>query len=222
MLPFSDRKSPTVAASRRRSLVRDACGCLQQQMFFWGCDARHRSGNLLSGFGLMRIARTKNASEGSSRYRMDWGDGTVELHSFCAGWYPRSGDGVVFIRNREHLYSCTGDEPLTPGAYEDERHRGTDADTMLQTCRPLLEWVAEYEQWIETRTPGDYRRNCWMKLLSRMGGRPWLPPAEAKTWRQCFLADPATTPRARELLRRRPAHSRPAYPSPRKILANTR
>ncbi len=201
---------PSLAPSRRRSLVRDACGCLQQQMFFWGCDARHREGNLLTRFGLKRLARKESASEGSGRYRMGWEGGTVELHSFCAGWYPRFGEGVIFIRNRERLFSYSGDKPPTPGAYEVERQTVSTADAMLQTCRPLLKWVAEYESWIQAHTASNYRHKCWMKLLSRMGGKPWLPPEKAERWRERFLADPGSTPRARELLRREPRQPRPA------------
>jgi len=54
---------PSVAPSKRRSLVRDACGCLHQQMFFWGCDARHPDGNLLIRHGLTRIARCESGEE---------------------------------------------------------------------------------------------------------------------------------------------------------------
>lgn len=212
MSKFSDRKSPPATPSRRRSLVRDACGCLQQQMFFWGCDARHREGNLLVRFGMTRLGREENTGEGSSRYRMDWRDGTVEVHSFCAGWYPRFDEGVVFIRNRERLYSCSGDEPLTPGAYEEERHTALNADAMLNLSRPLVEWVSEYESWVHAQTTSGYRQKCWMKLLSRMGGKPWLPPEQAETWRRSFVQDPASTPRARELFRR--GFRRPKPPTP--------
>ncbi len=201
---------PTGQASRRRSLMRDACGLFQQEMFFWGCDASHRGGNLLTRFGMRRLARRETSSEGSSRYRMVWRDGTVELHSFCAGWYSRSGEGVVFIRNRERLYSCSGDEPLTPGACEPERHTGSNADAMLHTCRPLVEWVSEYEAWIQGQTSADYRQNCWMKLLSRMAGRSWLPPEQARRWMNLFLKDHVSAPRAKEMLRRAPRKARSA------------
>lgn len=211
MPDLSHLQVPSVAASRRRSLVRDVCGCLQQQMFFWGCDAGHRDGNLLVRFGLTRIARRESGGEGSSRYRMDWRDGTVELHSFCAGWYPRFGDGVVFIRSRERLFSFSGAEPLTPGFYEEERQRASTADAMLHNCRPLVEWVAEYEFWVQTNTAKDYRHKCWMRLLSRKGGKPWLPPEEAAQWREYFVTDPGSTPRARELWGRGSKKSRPAF-----------
>lgn len=151
---------------------------------------------------MTRLERAEVHSEGSSRYRMAWRGGTLELHSFCAGWYPSDGEGVVFIRNQEHLTSFSGAEPLTPGQYEEKRRINSTTDEMLEMCRPLVEWVAEYESWIEAHTAREYRHTCWMRLLSRMGGRPWLPPSKAATWREHFLADPGSTPRAKELLRR--------------------
>ena len=65
----------------RRNFVRDICARLQQEMFFWGCDAAYQEGNLLVQFGLARIARSHSGGEGSSRYRINWRGGTVELPS---------------------------------------------------------------------------------------------------------------------------------------------
>ena len=203
MAHISKFRTPMVSPSRRRSFVGDVCAGLQQEMFFWGCDAAHPEGNLLVQFGLTRIARCHSGGEGSSRYRINWRGGTVELHSFCAGWYPQSGEGAVYIRHRERLYACSSKEPLTPGAYESEYHAASPPDAMLGTCRPLLEWVSEYESWVSAHTAEGYRHKCWMRLLSHMGGRPWLPPEKAHEWLQSFLADPGSTPRAKELLRGR-------------------
>lgn len=193
---------PSIAPSRRRSLVRDVCGCLRQQMFFWGCDASHLGGNFLIRYGMNRLGRAETHSEGSSRYRMGWRDGTVELHSFCAGWYPSAGNGVVFIRNREYLSSFAGGEPLTPGVYDSARCTDSTIDDMLENCRPLLEWVSDYENWIHSQTGSEYRHKCWRMLQSRAGGRPWLTPSDAQNWMNRFLDDPGSTPRARDFLRK--------------------
>ncbi len=195
-------KIPPPSPSRLRSLVRDACQCLRQQMGYWGCDTRHPAGNLLVRFGMHRIERIRQQSEGSSRYRMAWRDGLVELHSFCAGWYSPTSDGAIFIRNRERLYTCSGFEPLTPGCH-DERTVGVTSDGTLAACHPLLEWLLSYERWVEAQPPSDYRQRCWMKHLPQMGIRTWLPPAQTTVWLEKFLTDPASTPRARELLRPR-------------------
>ncbi|MFY8214971.1 MAG: hypothetical protein ACOVMP_00035 [Chthoniobacterales bacterium] len=194
--------APTAPASRRRSLVRDVAALLRQQMFFWGCDASCRDGNLLVRYGMTRISEKKIGSEGSSRYRIEWGDGTVELHSYCAGWYSRCGEGVVYIRNRERLYACCGELPLTPGAYERDRHSAENADAMLSISRPMVRWISEYEDWVQSRTAPDYRRKCWKRLLSRVGDKPWLPPDLAAQWRDTFLTNPDSTPRAKEIMRR--------------------
>ena len=79
-----------------------------QQMMFWGCDARHSQGNLLSHAGLQRIARTERRSEGSSRYRMPWQDGLIELHSYCVGFYSSEDIGIIYIRSLQRFRSCLG------------------------------------------------------------------------------------------------------------------
>jgi len=170
-------------------------------MFFWGCDARHSGGNLLVRFGMRRLDDIRVRSEGSSRYRTSWRDGTVELHSFCAGWYPRSGEGVVFVRHRGRLFSCLGGEPMTPGVYQAERWTPSDSDSMLELSRPMVEWISDYESWVRVHTANDYRESCWRRLISRMGAQAWLAPEQAKRWREAFLTNPSNAPRAREMLR---------------------
>jgi len=193
------RRHPSV--SRLRSLVRDVCRHLQQQMIYWGWDARHPDGNLLVRFGMQRIGRDGGQVEGSSRYRMPWRDGTVEIHSFCAGWYPLSGEGMLFIRHRERLYATVGREPLKPGFYDADRVAGATSDETLLICRPLLEWVISYEKWIIRNTVTGYRRQCWGRDVAQMGAPRWLSPEQALPWLETFVADPSATPRGRELLR---------------------
>ena len=53
-MPGSPAFSPP---SQTRALVRDLAGFLTQQMFYWGCDARQRNGNLLVRLGADRVAR---------------------------------------------------------------------------------------------------------------------------------------------------------------------
>ena len=151
--------------SQIRALVRDLAGMFLQQMFFWGCDAQS-GGNLLLRLGGQRLAREHACGEGSSRWR--WQDGTVELHSFCAGWYPDdpSAAGAVFIRGRERFFDCAGGQPLAPGHYDEGRFLHANADEMLAMLRPLLAWLADYEQRIEAA----------MSALSRTLLRALPPP----------------------------------------------
>ena len=191
--------------SQVRGLIRDAADCLTQEMYFLGCDVVHPSGNLLLRYGMTRIPRAVQHGEGSSRYRMPWMGGTIELHSFCVGWYPEDGtaNGVVFVRGREAFFNCSGAEPITPGLYEKERIQSIGRDEMLHRCTPLLSWVAAYERWVPMFAPEGYRAYCWNKLASLRLGKPWLPPDDVQEWILNFIKSPETTLRAKKLLRER-------------------
>lgn len=185
--------------SRRRALLRDVADGLMQQMFFWGCDARHPGGNLLGRHGLTRLPRAATGGEGSSRYRAPWEGGTVELHGFCAGWYPHddAAPGVLFIRHRGRLVLTRGPEPLTPGRYEADRLASADPDAVTAAVAPLLRWLVAYERRIAEEPGPAYRHACW-RLRRQLPSEPrWLAPDEALAWFERYLADPATTPRAR-------------------------
>lgn len=193
---------PAPPRSQVRALVRDLAGMFLQQMFFWGCDAQS-GGNLLVRLGGQRLAREHACGEGSSRYRWRWQDGTVELHSFCAGWYPDdpSAAGAVFIRGRERFFDCAGGQPLEPGHYDEGRFLHANADEMLALLRPLLSWLADYERRIEAATSLAYRDRCFALYRRQGHSRPWLPPAVARAWLAGFLDSPETTRRAKHLLR---------------------
>jgi len=167
-------------------------------MFFWGCDARHPQGNLLSHTGLQRIARSeRRRREGSSRYQMPWQDGLIELHSYCVGFYPSEDLGIIYIRSLQRFRLCLGPKPLTPGKYEKERLLSAGRDQLLHSAKPLIAWVVEYERRIARLKSPAYRRVCWQRGLTRAGARPWLSPESAVAWFQCFLDCSASTPRPR-------------------------
>lgn len=183
--------------SQRRSLVSDACAGISQAMGFWGCDARHPRSNQLVAAGFERLEKDPALTEGSSRYRRHWNSGTIELHSFCAGWYPAEGEGIVFIRHQQRLFSCSAGEPIEPGRYAN-RIEGKSNDTLLYLARPFLSWMIDHERWILERHGPAYRAACWRHVASLPGFRPWLEPTEATAWFEKLLTDPSTTPRARE------------------------
>ena len=183
-------------ASRRRSLVSDLCAGVTQAMGFWGCDARHPAGNQLAAAGFQRLAKDPALTEGSSRYRKPWQGGTIELHSFCAGWYPPSGEGVVFIRHRQRLYSCAPGDPIEPGRYAN-RVEGKSNDLLLGLARPFIAWMLDHERWILRHHGPAYRTACWHHVAQLPGTRPWLEPHAATAWLERLLANPDTTPRAR-------------------------
>ncbi len=193
-------------SSRVRSLLRDAARGLGQQMFFWGCDARHREGNLMTRAGMKRIARNERGGEGSSRYRMEWEGGRVEIHSFCAGWYGgrgREGEGVIFIRGQERIFSCAGGQPLTPGRYERGRMTGESVDEVIRLARPFLGWVLEYERRVRQLAGESYREECRELYGRKVHGRAWLPPAMAERWYRSFLQMPERTGRPRDMMAER-------------------
>lgn len=204
MKSFSIKPPSAHASSRSRSFLRDvACG-IGQQMFFWGCDVRHPKGNLLVALGMERLARECAHGEGSSRYRMPWKGGLIELHSFCVGWYPSASEnkGAIFIRGQERLLSCQSEMPLTPGRYENERFSRDSSDELLITIRPLLAWIVEYEEQIENIAGPEYRPQCWKRYLSKIGARPWLSPAQSMEWYRNFLDTPEKVQRPKEIRRR--------------------
>ena len=188
---------PTQPASRRRSLVGDLCKGVTQSMGFWGCDARYPDGNLLVASGFERLEKNPALTEGSSRYRKLWRNGCIELHSFCAGWYPAKGNGVVFIRHRERLFSCTAGDPPQPGKYYDRLAGGTN-DDLIHLAAPFVEWMLSHENWISSRYGPSYRNACWNHVQTLPGTRPWLAPKEGVSWLESFLRHPNHTPRARD------------------------
>lgn len=190
-------------ASHHRAFLRDLADLFLQQMFFWGCDSQNR---LLTGSGAERIARTMVGSEGSSRYRWRWKNGIVELHSFCAGWFPVEAPsvGVVFIRGRERFYTCSAGEPLEPGRYRAERFVACSSENLLEQLKPLLEWILEYETRILLRTPCGYRTRCHLLYEKQPRSQVWLAPEAATEWLGQLLSGEVLPTRARHLLRRRP------------------
>lgn len=181
-------------------MMRDLAESLLQQMYLWGCDVRSEAGNLLLLHGMQRIERINpGASEGTSRYRMPWESGMIELHGFCAGWYPqdKSLHGVLFIRHRERLDLCAGGEPVTPGEYHGVG--GGSTDDLIASSLPFVRWLISYETWIKATMPPDYRTSCWTKYGRLPGTRPWLAPEKALLWLSQFSECPASAPRAKTL-----------------------
>jgi hypothetical protein len=173
-------------------------------MFFWGCDSQNR---LLTDSGAERIARTSLESEGSSKYRWHWKNGIVELHSFCAGWFPAKPPsvGVVFIRGQERFYTCSAGAPIEPGHYPPDRFVPCSTEHLLKLLTPLLEWVLDYEKRILLRTTPGYRIRCHALYEKQTRSRSWLAPEAAKEWLGQLLAGEVLPTRARHLLRRRAA-----------------
>lgn len=188
----------TSKTSRKRALLSDFGAGLAQQMILWGCDARYPGGNLLVRMGMERLAREEVSQEGSSRYRTPWKDGLVEVHSFCAGWYPTIGTGVVFIRHWKRFAACEGGMPAEPGRYA---MAAAFPDEMLELVRPIAEWIVDYETRVQAAMGTAYREACFRQAVRSPGVRPWLPPQRAVEWMEGFLRDADSVGRAREWVR---------------------
>lgn len=191
-------------SSRSRSLLRDLCDALAQQMIYWGHDVRNPSGNLLVLFGMQRIERTFAHGEGSSRYRMRWQGGVIELHGFCAGWYPDSAaeEGFLFVRNRRRLQSTSGGEPHKPGSYDDLRVGHLAPDELLARIVPFVSWLIAYEEWILDNVAAGYRDWCRREARNLGTARKWLSPEEGTRWLRELASDPQGAGRARPKSRR--------------------
>ena len=181
----------------RRFLV----AAMEQQMWFFGCDAACTNGNLLVRYGFRRD-RPEGHRGKSSRYRFLWQPAAahyrlagpaaepfrVDLHGWCAGIHPErhgGAGGFLYVRAGSRLGWYDAPEPPAPGEYDDDpaavrafRLLGRDPESGFRRAVSLfLGWVEEYESWVERTCGLDYRRRCHARAPL-----PWLPPSEARGW----------------------------------------
>ena len=179
------------------AILRDFTDALAQQMFYWGRDVIHPSGNLLVARGFDR--RKSGGLDGTSCYRLRLEGGFVELHGACAGWYPEnSGEpGFLYIRKRHRCYLYEGSEPPAPGLYDNELLRTSPGAELLERSRHFLDWWLSYEAWIAELNGPDYRNSCHRTFAKLPKSVPWLPPAAALDWLRAYHCDPEAAARAR-------------------------
>lgn len=191
MSAFSPR--PAVA-----TLMRDFTDALAQQMYFWGRDVIHPSGNLLVAHGFER--RKSEGFDGTSCYRKALDEGYIELHGACAGWYPDdTGEpGFLYIRTRRRCYLYDGTEPPAPGFYSDDLLRTSPGADLLERSRRFLGWWLDYERWIAGVTGPGYRGACHRTFAKLPKSTPWLPPAAGLDWLRRYHRDPVRAGRARK------------------------
>ena len=151
----------------QRRLVR----CLEQQVWFLGQDVLSPAGNLLVWHGFHKWKPP--FVPGSSRYRRAWRDRVVELHSFCIGLYGGGRDGFVYVRAHDAAYGYRGQCPPLPGRYRREWLQPLSQPGFGE----FVEWLLEYEQWVEDRCGASYREVAYQRYH-----RKWLAPAAARTW----------------------------------------
>jgi len=204
-----------------RGLLNDVNRGLAQQMFFWGRDVM-TAGNLLAGHGFERLPSP--GSQATSCYRKEWGEGLIELHGHCAGWYPAEScrtPGFIFVRTLGRGHAHHQNIPAAPGCYESYLGGGHLKEQM-EAGRHFCRWLAAYEEWILRRMGRGYREECFAMFCKLPGSRAWLPPCQALDWWRCFAANDARLTRARcfagmmqDAAEKFTPHFRPLIPCPR-------
>ncbi len=160
-----------------------------QQMFFWGQDVSRPEGNFLVAQGFERSST--HASKGTSRYRLPWQNGHIELYGACAGWYGAEG-GFTFIRPRRRCAIwLSNKETPTPGAWQQKYigQRTKKSDLYLASL-PFLDWLISHEQEVVSHFGSSYRQSNHWKYDKLPKAKAWIEPEAALQWFQCFRDTP--------------------------------
>jgi len=175
-------------------LLRDLARGLQQQMFLWGLDADHPSGNLLVTHGFER--RPSTGLRGTSCYRRSWESGAIELHGSHAGFQGRD-EGAYFIRPLERCARWLAPTPPIPGAWDRHLLDRKPSAELLDALRSLVTWWLEHDRRVADQLGPGWRQRGFERYRSLPKARAWLAPEPARRWLESLLRDPASTPRAR-------------------------
>ena len=182
-------------ATNSIGLLNDFTKALGQQLYFWGCDARHPRGNLLCEFGLER--RKEEGVTGSSCYSMSYNDDIIELHGLCVGRYSKTNPSFLYTRQHKSCWVYEDSRPPVPGCYNRELINTKSIERVEQASRAFLEWWLEYEAWVTTHTDAGYRQHCHQLFRRKSKASSWLKPADAQAWLQQYMDSPETLQRAK-------------------------
>ena len=184
--PLHSRGAPSVPPLK---IYRYFLRGMEQQMWFFGQDARH-GGNLLRRYGFESF---RSSQQGSSRYRIAWRCAVVEMHSFCAGLYRADAPGFLYIRGRSGAFRYQGSQPPDPECF---CHAPIEIPEHTDACDPFFaalglftQWLEEYEAWLENLVGPTYRARLFPHCPL-----PWLPPEQARRWLGRFGEEPLATP----------------------------
>ncbi|MFN0093296.1 MAG: hypothetical protein ACKVVT_00750 [Dehalococcoidia bacterium] len=153
---------PDVAVEGRR--------LIHQQCFLWGRDIVRPAGNLLSAFGLARVAD----AEGKGR-RYDGRDGSgsrIALWGSGAAYVAGDGRGIHLNRYQFVPRVIVGGVPAAAFFPDDLALRESEADDFAWVRRALKDfccWVAEYEAWVAATVEPAHRSEAlrWPQAVSR-------------------------------------------------------
>ena len=176
-MPASPSKLPFLRSGRVRIRETDLRGLLAQQMVFWGLDARHPEGNLFLRTGFTKFSRPREGT--SSRYRRELGDGDLlELHGTYLRW-ETEGRAFVFQRGSRRLGEAI---EWDPAEAEKNRLLPVPPGEWSRLARPLVDWMLEHEESVQTVAGGAWREFCWKKLKSLPLGPTWAKPGPTREW----------------------------------------
>ncbi len=138
---------------------------LDIEMWCWGRDIIRKSGNTLLEYGFTR-GRPPEGIMGSSRYSLDLGRGSRIV---LWGWgvvHHTDAEGV-FLRRYKFDPKLTASRDELLARWSPEYIPGLRDPGSFEECRltkrlliNLIQWIGEYERWIQDRLGVEYRRDC--------------------------------------------------------------
>jgi hypothetical protein len=136
---------------------------IDRQMWFFGCDIRHPSGNLLVAAGFRRDRPPAEVANGTSRYALDAPSARLVLWGWGVLWMPthspavllrRHGTGPRLLRHPPEvndLWQYTQADRL-PSAH--------DADATVTGLTSFARWVGTWERHVRQHCGEAWRRQC--------------------------------------------------------------
>lgn len=183
----------------RRGHMNDFTQALGQQMFFWGRDVLY-AGNLLLKYGFEK--HPSPGLQGTSCYRKGWGQGYIELHGACAGWYAESDTsqcpGFLYIRSDKRCYTHRQREPVVPGRYDYAHLQSGHVGELLEAGRHFASWLVDYENWVLRFCCEQHRQACFRMFSQLPTSKPWRAPEKALQWLSLFAEASPGLKRARK------------------------
>ena len=177
-------------------LLNDFTKALGQQLYFWGRDVIHPSGNLLREYGFER--RKEEGVKGTSCYRTHYKGDIIELHGLCVGRYSETQPSFLYTRKYRKCWIYEDSKPPLPGHYNKNLIQKNSISQIELASRQFLEWWLEYESWIATKTSPTYRHECYRSFRKFPRSKTWLKPDDARAWLQQYMDSPSTLKRAKK------------------------
>ena len=138
---------------------------LDIEMWCWGRDIVRKPGNALLEYGFTR-ERPQEGIMGSSRYTLNFGEG-CRIVLWGWGIVHHTGDEGIFLRRHGFDPKLTESRAVLLERWSPEYIPGLRSPVSIEECGTaisllikLLEWMGEYEAWIQERYGVDYRKDC--------------------------------------------------------------